>query len=72
VKCFSDSELMVKQLSHEYKIQNEGIKPLFFEIWNLMLDFKKVEVTHIRREKNKHADQLANEAMDKAGSGLGF
>lgn len=65
VKCFADSELMVKQLNHEYKIQNEGIKPLFFEIWNLMLDFKKVEVFHIRREENQQADKLANEAMDK-------
>ena len=72
VKCYTDSELMTKQLNHEYKIQNEGIKPLFFEIWNLMLDFGKVEVIHVRREKNKRADQLANEAMDKAGSGLGF
>ncbi len=72
VNCFSDSELMVKQLNHEYKIQNEGIKPLFFEIWNLMLDFKKVEIFYIRREQNKHADKLANEAMDKAESGLGF
>jgi ribonuclease HI len=72
LKCFADSELMVKQLNHEYKIQNEGIKPLFFEIWNLMLDFKKVEVSHIRREENKEADKLANEAMDKEGVGLGF
>ena len=64
VKCFTDSELMVKQLNHQYKIQNENIKDLFFEIWNLMLDFGKVEIIHIRREKNKRADQLANEAMD--------
>lgn len=68
VKCFADSELMVKQLNHQYKIQNEGIKPLFFEVWNLMLDFKKVEVVHIRREKNKEADRLANQAMDKGGN----
>jgi ribonuclease HI len=30
-----------------------------------MLDFKKVEVVHIPREKNKEADRLANKAMDE-------
>ena len=65
LKCFTDSELMAKQLNHQYKIQNEGIKPLFFEIWNLILDFGKVEIIHIPREKNKLADKLANKAMDK-------
>jgi ribonuclease HI len=65
LKCFSDSELMVKQLNHQYKIQNEGIKLLFLEAWNLMLDFGEVKIFHIAREKNKLADKLANRAMDE-------
>lgn len=64
VECFLDSELAVKQLNHEYKLKEERIQKYFIEIWNLMLDFKKVSFTHIPREKNKIADALVNEALD--------
>lgn len=63
--CFSDSELMVKQLNHEYKLKEQRIQQYFIEIWNLMLDFDTVTVRHVRREHNKEADQLANQAMDE-------
>jgi len=68
VECFLDSELIVKQLGHEYKIKEERIQGYFVEIWNLMLDFKEVTFTHVSREKNKIADSLVNEALDKQGS----
>jgi ribonuclease HI len=68
VECFSDSELMVKQLNHQYKLKDEKIKKYFITIWNLMLDFNQVEVSHIPREENKKADELANEAMDGAST----
>jgi len=64
LECFADSELMVKQLNHQYKLNNENIKKFFIEIWNLMLDFKEVRFVHIPREENKEADLLANKAMD--------
>lgn len=67
-ECFSDSELMVKQLNHQYKLKDEKIKKYFIKIWNLMLDFKEVEFNHIPREENKIADELANKAMDEASS----
>jgi len=49
----------------KYKIENERIGKLFLEIWNLKQDFKKVKFKHIKREKNKDADRLANEAIDR-------
>ncbi|MCD6149924.1 ribonuclease HI family protein [bacterium] len=64
IKCFLDSELIVKQLNHEYKLRNARIQKYFIEIWNLMLDFKKVSYSHIPREKNKIADGMVNEALD--------
>jgi ribonuclease HI len=63
--CYADSELMVRQLKHQYKLINENIQKNFIEIWNLMLDFKTVDFFHIPREKNKEADLLANKAMDE-------
>ena len=59
-----DSELIVKQLNAEYKIKEPDLQPLFIEVWNLRLDFKKVEFKHIRREQNKQADELVNRALD--------
>ncbi len=60
----SDSELLVKQLNGEYKLENEKIQKFFIEIWNLKIDFKSVKIKHIPREKNKEADRLANEVLD--------
>lgn len=64
IECYLDSELVVKQLNHEYKLKEKHIQEFFIEIWNLMLDFKKVEFKHVLREKNTVADALVNEALD--------
>ena len=62
-----DSELVQKQLSHEYQIKEPGLVPFFIEIHNLQVsNFPHLTFTHIPREQNKEADRLANEAMDKA------
>lgn len=62
---YLDSELVVKQLNREYKVKNQELAPLFVKIYNATLGFKKVTFHHIPREKNKEADKLANEAMDR-------
>ncbi len=56
----SDSELMVSQLNHQFKIQNPEIQKKFLEIWNILIDFGPVRFVHIPRELNKVADSLAN------------
>jgi ribonuclease HI len=66
LECYSDSELMVKQLNHEYKIMDENIQKFFLLIWNLATDFGEIKYFHVPREKNKEADQLANMALDEA------
>ena len=63
--CYLDSELVVKQLRHEYKVKNQDLAPLFLTIYNLSLSFKKITYTHIPREQNQAADNLANQAMDR-------
>jgi len=62
---YLDSELVVKQLNREYKVKNADLSPLFLQIHNLSINFKKISYTYIPRELNKNADKLANEAMDK-------
>jgi ribonuclease HI len=60
----ADSELMVKQMLGQYRVKNEGLKPLFLRAQELRRTFERVEFQHVRREANVEADALANEAMD--------
>lgn len=60
----ADSELMIKQLRGEYKVKNEGIRPIFRAISAMLSKFASWKAEHVRRENNKEADRLANEAID--------
>jgi len=64
----SDSELLVKQMKGQYRLKNEGLQPLYAEAVSLVRRVGKVTFEHVRREFNKDADRLANEAMDEAAS----
>jgi ribonuclease HI len=64
LEFFLDSELVVKQLNREYKVRDKDLAPLFVKIYNAMMGFKKVTFKHVRREMNKEADKLVNEALD--------
>ena len=66
LECYLDSELVVRQMNHEYKINDENIQKFFLQIWNLATDFKEVKYFHIPRSKNSEADRLANLALDEA------
>src|SRR3989338_5213563 len=61
---YMDSELIVRQLNGEYKIEVEHLIPFFIKIWNLKIDFAGVTFSHVPREKNKEADAMVNEALD--------
>lgn len=67
VEVRMDSELVTHQLNGRYKILDKDLQPLFMEIWNLKLDFKKVDFVYIPREQNKIADKIVNEALDAKG-----
>lgn len=65
LECRLDSELVVKQLSGEYRVKDADLKPLRERVKNLAAAFEKISFTHIPREKNKKADKLVNKALDK-------
>ncbi|MFH1724815.1 MAG: ribonuclease HI family protein [Elusimicrobiota bacterium] len=64
ITVHSDSQLLVRQLSGEYRVKNERLFKYMLQIRNLRKQFKTVEVVHISREQNKRADRLANDALD--------
>jgi ribonuclease HI len=65
-ECRLDSELVVKQLLGHYKVKDAKMKLLYAKVQELMF-FKPVKFVHVRREYNKEADALVNEALDEAG-----
>ncbi|MGP3929799.1 bifunctional RNase H/acid phosphatase [Nonomuraea sp. KM88] len=65
-----DSKLVIEQMAGRWKIKNEGLRPLALEAGALVRRLRVSEWTWIPRERNKHADRLANEAMDAAAKGL--
>lgn len=65
LECFLDSELIVEQLNQRYKVKDKELAKLFVKVWNLTMKFDKISFTHVRRENNKRADQLVNQALDK-------
>jgi ribonuclease HI len=65
--CYLDSELIVKQVHGKYKVREEGLKPLIGQVLKLVKNFESVDFHHVPREKNKLADKLVNDTLDKAG-----
>ena len=65
LKLFSDSDLMVKQITGQYRVKNQNLKVIHTKIMKLLCGFDKWQITHVYRENNKDADKLANDAMDK-------
>jgi ribonuclease HI len=65
VRIKSDSELLVKQMTGEYRVKNAGLQPLYQQAQSLARALERVAFEHVRREQNKDADRLANQAMDE-------
>jgi len=65
----ADSELLVKQMRGEYRVKSPGLQPLYEQARALTRQIGDVTFEHVRREFNRDADRLANEAMDEAAAG---
>jgi probable phosphoglycerate mutase len=61
-----DSKLVIEQIKGNYKVKHPNLVPRYLEAKNVIArGFTKVSFEHVPRERNKDADALANEAMDK-------
>ena len=68
VSCFSDSQIMVRQLNLDYKVKEKHLKVLFDKIRKLESRFERVTYTHLRRENPKisRMDSIVNRTLDDA------
>jgi len=60
-----DSELVVKQLSGEYRVKHPALQPLYNRAKSLLRRFERVDIAHVRRKENADADALVNRALDE-------
>ncbi|MBS1814868.1 MAG: ribonuclease HI family protein [Acidobacteria bacterium] len=65
LRVVSDSELMVKQIQGKYKVNSSDLKTMHAEARNMIRQLDAFEISHALRHKNKQADKLANDAMDR-------
>lgn len=59
-----DSELIVKQMQGTYKIKQPVLQELAAKVIQLLKKFDSYTFVHVRREFNKEADALVNQALD--------
>jgi len=64
VRALSDSELLVRQISGEYRVKHPALQILHGEARRLIAALPSVSLEHVPREQNAAADALANRAMD--------
>lgn len=64
IKCFLDSELVVRQLTKEYRVKNPVLKELYHTVVQIIGKFKNIQFLHIPREENNEADALVNDVLD--------
>ncbi len=65
LRVVSDSELMVKQMRGQYRVQSPELRPLYEEAKRRAGKLEAFQIEHVLRGKNKKADELANQAMDR-------
>jgi ribonuclease HI len=65
LRVVSDSELMVKQMKGQYRVNSPELRPLYEEARRRTAQLGRFQIQHVLREKNRHADRLANLAMDR-------
>ncbi len=65
IKIFLDSELVVRQITGQYKVKNKNLLSLWLQATNALHEFDDYKVSHVPREMNSEADSLAREAVKK-------
>jgi ribonuclease HI len=61
----SDSRLLVEQVAGRFRVKNPTLRVLHQEARDLLRRFGRWDIQHVPREKNRQADRLANEGVDR-------
>jgi ribonuclease HI len=64
LKIFSDSELLVKQMTGQYRVKHPVLKTLFARATEMARRLQHFSIHHVLRSQNQHADRLVNKVLD--------
>lgn len=65
VEFFLDSKLVVEQINKNWKIKDDRMRVFANKAWEILKKIDaRVRFFHVKRDKNKHADFLVNQALD--------
>lgn len=65
VDVYLDSLLVVQQVNLEYKVKSKKLQEYYNQALDLINKINNIKINHVKREFNKRADQLANQALDE-------
>ena len=65
LELIGDSELIVRQVTGEYKVKDEALRELHRQVREALDEFERWSIRHVRRDENAEADRLVNEELDK-------
>jgi probable phosphoglycerate mutase len=67
LEVYMDSLLVVQQVNGRWKVRNPDLGPLHRQAVQLLRSFRRANLSHVPRERNRGADSLANRAIDEGG-----
>ncbi len=66
VEFVGDSKLIVEQVKGNWKVKQEHLRPLHTKARDALRELPKWSIRHVKRDDNERADELLNEALDRA------
>lgn len=66
VTIYSDSQLVVRQMTGEYEVKDKELQLLYYRVKKIAYTFSSFKIIHVPREQNKEADKLANRAINES------
>jgi probable phosphoglycerate mutase len=67
LKVLSDSELLVRQMTGQYRVKHPELKVLFQRALAKVRKLEQFAIEHVRREANREADRMVNQVLDRHG-----
>jgi len=67
MKVLSDSELLVRQMRGQYKVKNAALRDFYEHAQALARKLEQFSIEHVLRERNRAADRLVNQVLDRQG-----
>lgn len=64
LEVYGDSQLIIKQISGQYRVKSNNLIPLYNEARKLCGNFERVTFRWVARNENAYTDKLSNNALD--------